>query len=394
MKRNARDVLNRTRSLACRLVPIVLLFALGLGGCGTHSALQKSFGDQTLWPEQPPGGQVEERFRAQVKVRSNLAESHMKLGLFYQKSGRHDLAAKEFARAIRLNGKYVEALNGMGISLTSLGNCAEAATAFETALEVTEEPYLYNNFGCSSLICHDPAQAVPLFRRASELAGDNSRIANNLRLAELRSSLTATKTPVSVSPSPPVPPPAGPVAENHILEQETAAAPVNEAAGRSEPPPAPPPRKSDIPLLAASETKRIRIPRASSDIPIGTIDPGWTIEVSNGNGMTGMAGRSAAFFRKQGFAVGRVTNADRYTVADTVIYYREGYLDAAKVVASIIPGEQQFLQVSDLGRKGIRIRVLLGRDMAARRFPETNENISNETEARRVIVAAAPKVIR
>lgn len=364
---NAIDILDRTRSFACRLVPIVLLLAFGLGGCSTHSALRKSFGDQPLWPEQPPGRQAEEQFRAQVKVRSNLAESHMKLGLFYQKSGHHDLAVKEFARAIRLNAKYVEAINGMGISLTSLGKCTEAATIFETALEVTEEPYLYNNFGCSSLICHDPERAVQLFRRAAELAGNNSRIAGNLRLAELRNRLksegfAANEPPISASP---------------------------------EPQPAPKPRKTDIPLLAAAETKRIRIPRPGSEVPIATIDPEWTIEVSNGNGVTGMAGRSASFFRRHGFAVGRITNADRFTVADTVIFYREGYLDAAKVVASVIPGEQQFEQVSDLGRKGIRIRVLLGRDMAAMQFPETAENISkDETEAQRVVLAAAPKGIR
>lgn len=410
MKEDVREISNRARSLTFLLSLMVLLFALA--GCSGHSTFRKSFGEQPLWPpEQPPFKQAEERFWTQVKVRSNLAESHMKLGLHYQQRGRHDLANREFKQAIRMNGEYIEAYNGLGISLTSQGECEQAATAFRTALKLTEKPYLYNNFGCSSLICGEPGRAVELFRHAAELESDNSRIENNLRLAEMRvllksEAFAAGKTTGEMSPSQP---PAASVADIHaapvdpageppagreiaVLEPRPASAAAGEATEQSEP--APTPRSTDIPadipVLAASEMKRIRIPRNGSEAPNGGIDSSWGIEVSNGNGMTGMARRSAAYFRRQGFTVERVTNADRYTVADTVIFYREGYLDAAKNLASVIPGEQQFEVANDLGREGIRIRVLLGRDLAAMKFSETAEHILKD-ETKGVALAAAQR---
>ncbi len=104
------------------------------------------------------------------------------------------------------------------------------------------------------------------------------------------------------------------------------------------------------------------------------------IEVSNGNGVTGMAGKGAGYFRSLGFTVGRITNAPHFTYESSKIYYQEGYLEIAKAIAEIVPGPQELEMVEDLGRAGIGVRLLLGRDMAAIQFPENLAKNPGEQE--------------
>lgn len=94
------------------------------------------------------------------------------------------------------------------------------------------------------------------------------------------------------------------------------------------------------------------------------------IEVSNGNGMNGMAGRSADYLRSYGFTVGRITNAHDFSCNDSVIFYREGYLQVAEELARITPGPQDIKKVDSLGRPAIGVRILLGRDLAKVQFPD------------------------
>jgi tetratricopeptide (TPR) repeat protein len=95
-----------------------------------------------------------------------------------------------------------------------------------------------------------------------------------------------------------------------------------------------------------------------------------TVEVSNGNGTTGMAGRSATFLRNHGFQIKRVTNAQHFHFAESVIFYREGYLQAAQEIAAVIPGSQDLRKIESMSKPSIGVRVLLGRDLVAMRFPD------------------------
>ena len=94
------------------------------------------------------------------------------------------------------------------------------------------------------------------------------------------------------------------------------------------------------------------------------------IEVSNGNGINGMAGRSADYLRSYGFTVGRITNAQDFSFNNSVIFYREGYLQVAEELARITPGRQDIKKVDSLGRPAIGVRILLGRDLAKVQFPD------------------------
>jgi len=100
------------------------------------------------------------------------------------------------------------------------------------------------------------------------------------------------------------------------------------------------------------------------------------VEVSNGNGVTGMARRSSQLLGEYGFKVRRLTNAKHFHFNDSVIYYRDGYLNVAKELSHFIPGDQKLEQVESLGRAAIGVRVLLGTDLVMLDFPEYYNKLS------------------
>ncbi len=76
------------------------------------------------------------------------------------------------------------------------------------------------------------------------------------------------------------------------------------------------------------------------------------IEVSNGSGIERSGARFRAYLRSQGVPVKRLTNDTWFGHARTVLYYRDGFLDAARAIASELPMpiglEQNNRQRSDL----------------------------------------------
>ena len=87
------------------------------------------------------------------------------------------------------------------------------------------------------------------------------------------------------------------------------------------------------------------------------------IEVSNGNGVTGMARMVGNFLRTKGITGYRLTNADHFDHQQTVIYYRKGFFEQASHVKSLLPelSGKDHLLAANLDREPIR--VLIGRDL-------------------------------
>lgn len=89
----------------------------------------------------------------------------------------------------------------------------------------------------------------------------------------------------------------------------------------------------------------------------------YRIEVSNGNGVTGMARMVAGFLHKEGDAGARLTNRKPFNVASSQVQYRVGYRVQAQSLASALPGRPVIAQADNL-RGDISVRVLLGKDIA------------------------------
>lgn len=89
----------------------------------------------------------------------------------------------------------------------------------------------------------------------------------------------------------------------------------------------------------------------------------YRIEVSNGNGVTGLARKVAGFLNKGNSPDARLTNQKPFEVSSTQVQYRSGYRDQAQSMASALPGKPGIAQASNL-RWDVSVRVLLGKDMA------------------------------
>jgi tetratricopeptide (TPR) repeat protein len=88
------------------------------------------------------------------------------------------------------------------------------------------------------------------------------------------------------------------------------------------------------------------------------------VEVANGNGVNRMASRVGTYLAKKGLHVTRYTNADHFNFNQTKIYYHDDFLQDAFNVAKHIPGLQNMEKCEEFNQENIKIKVLLGKDLA------------------------------
>lgn len=391
MKRKKNPDKNRTCSAG---LAYPLMISLLLTGCSYYNGQFSSF-DFTD-EKNLAGKQAAKKFWASVRPKSTLSDAHYRLGLHYQQMGEHDKAIGEFTRALRFDRGYCKAYNGIAMTYDLQKRCEPAHASYEQAVQCAPgETYVYNNYACSSLLCGDYEKGMDLLRKAEVLAGNDTRIKNNLRIARsiaihenisdfkteephlppaAESGVTAAQPPPEnkrVSPDPVCTIPAdflyavsherymSKMPKDQQLESiaAIAAGTSNRQTERSE-------VSHSNDLFAGKSINPVTSQFSSS--PSKTV----AVEVSNGNGATGMAKRSADFLRGQGFTVRSVTNAKHFRFEESVIYYKEEYLQAAKDLAAAIPGAQNLEKVNTMAKPSIGIRVLLGRDLVSIQFPE------------------------
>lgn len=405
----------------------LLVFSLLLSGCSYHDSRFSYF--DMLDPEKRTlqNKKSAEKFWSSVRPVSTLSMSHYKLGRYYQQQGKYDKAIVEFSKALRNDGRYCKAYNGIAMSYDALKRCEMAHNLYEQALQCDpQKAYLYNNYAYSSILCGDYEKGRALLLKAAQLSADNSRIKNNLKLTQMiieRENNSAQHV-VKVEPAVPVAKTKLEPAENE--NEKSLTDPIYELPGNSTPGeplnvvgldrvPVGSAEKSlvnvnefvdRLPMMEKVTEKTENLPTADVNIsnkdtvsefdsPLGdtiAIDSlvakktkklivrthkspslnysNGAVEVSNGNGLTGMAGKSADYFRGYGFNIRRITNAKHFRFNDSVIFYREGYLQVAKELAKVIPGAHDMEKVDSLGRSSIGVRVLLGKDLVNMQFPQ------------------------
>jgi Tfp pilus assembly protein PilF len=86
------------------------------------------------------------------------------------------------------------------------------------------------------------------------------------------------------------------------------------------------------------------------------------VEITNGNGVDGMASRLGRHLRREGFRVGRLTNANHFDYQKTVLFYSKGKADQAMLIADVLPGRGRAHMI-ELDQTGRHVQILLGADM-------------------------------
>jgi hypothetical protein len=87
------------------------------------------------------------------------------------------------------------------------------------------------------------------------------------------------------------------------------------------------------------------------------------IEVANGNGVNGAAGRFGTYLKSKGFKVAKVTNANSFDHATTKIFYCNGdKKDVYKFLKQIpfVLDQRSIIEFKNLKN---RIKIIIGKDL-------------------------------
>lgn len=311
--------------------------ALSLGGCAmAFQAKEISLAELEIKP-------VERISHATSKPRIMYL-----LGRYYQGKANYIEAIKAYRKALALKPDYVEAHNGLGVIYSKQGDFESALQHFSAALELAPaESYLHNNLGYALLLQSQENEAMTHFSRAVQLDRNNDQARKNLTVVFEKLGLHED-------------------AKDQILDQ-TAAKTVQQSPQSALLEIAPNVyayQALDNPSVSAAKPPAKTRPVEKRHEPV----PGKQllkhgIEISNGNGITGMARKVSAYLEQFGAGSIRLTNHETFQQRSTEIHYRPGSLQYANTLNQILPEPVSVIERDDL-RGDIQVKVLLGKDMS------------------------------
>jgi tetratricopeptide (TPR) repeat protein len=336
------------------------------------------------------------------------ADAMYRLGRFYQGQRRYAEAIAAYRQALAPDPGYADAQNGLGVIYAEQGRHAEAVKAFQAAIAAAPRAaYLHNNLGYVLLLQGSNEKAVEVLEEARRLEPDNAKVRDNLiigyeRLIEEKQA----RRPVQPDTNTTVAAESKAESAKASVEVRTAPdsgvrlvavapavyelqAPGAEAAGAQKKHGADaavpaatvvsPERGSAAPtyvLTTASGTQEVQVHDSPTTIEANANATeaarpdearqqeleAFKLEVSNGNGVGGMAARVAGYLARFGVSTGRLTNDKPFSQPTTLIQYREGYRTQAARIGSMLPKAVPVVQAGAL-RSDIHVRVVLGRDV-------------------------------
>jgi Flp pilus assembly protein TadD len=115
---------------ALRVDPDLMVARLNLARALLHRGRREPARRVELWAA------ARREYLHLLEAQPLLPEAHHDLGFMDYLSGAEERAAAEYARAVELSPRYVEALHGSCITLVRLGRCDDAARACRRCLEV------------------------------------------------------------------------------------------------------------------------------------------------------------------------------------------------------------------------------------------------------------------
>lgn len=332
-----------------KLTPIASSLACALAITGCAGTLQ-SASDQTS-TVQPVFG-----------IKHSVSASALyRLGRFYEAQARHEQAIFAYREALKREPDHVAAHSGLGVSLAASGRHDEAIAQFQAAIAISpDRAYLHNNLGYALLLQGSDEQAVKALEEAHRLDPHPERAANyNLRLAHDRIAAAEkarqaaagdTSSTRSVAPAENTPEPQLASAPRATIELVEVKPSVYELRG---------------PVILSKLTLP---PIQATPLPARVATPSlkpFRLEVSNGNGVTGLAKRVAGRLAAAGLdPAARLTNQLPFQQRETEIQYREGYAGEAAALAGKLQGRVQVLPSKQLAGH-IHVRLVLGKDVGS-----------------------------
>jgi Tfp pilus assembly protein PilF len=284
------------------------------------------------------------------------SQAYYKLGKYFDDLHEWGRAIDAYRQAVSADTRSVEAVNALGVALAQARRFAEAeATLRQAVVLAPEHAHVRNNLGYVLLLEGRPQDAMAQLKLAVSRDATSAVAVANLRDAMARSGVQAGAADAIVAT----------LAADGAKPTATTFAGAAPADGAAKPVQAPAgDTRSDVPVDTLAPTRQdSAAPAAPLATGAGADDVlrSSRLEVSNGNGMHGMAARVGLWLAARGVPAPRLTNQQPYAQRQTVIQFRSGHEDAARRLASLLPaGAQTAPRASPDLRSDVR--VVLGRD--------------------------------
>lgn len=248
------------------------------------------------------------------------AEAMYRAGRDFERQARYDNAIAAYRQALQLDPRIVDAYTGLGTALVAQRRYDEAIRQFQAAVVLAPHvARLHNDLGYAYMQAGATAQAIEALERASQLDPGYAPAQANLRAARARVGEPARGGLRLIEVAP------------HVYELRA-------------------------PVERRIEAKPLPAPQAAAPVRP------FKVEVANGNGVLGLAKRTAAELASRTIRVTRVTNQRPFDQATTEIQYREGYVAEAAALAEKLQHRPRMTS-TPLSR-GVDVRLVLGKDGA------------------------------
>ena len=253
-------------------------------------------------------------------------EALYSIGRYFQGQARYEQAISAYQRLLADQPNHVEARNALGLIYAAQGRHVAAIAEFKTALShAPDAAAIHNNLGYAYLLNDNISEAIATLTTAQALSPSNQRVLDNLDAALARGgsmNIAATTNPPDTA--------------------EPAAAPTTATA------------------VPAGTEETVKTPVADSK--------SMRLEISNANGVSGLARDTSRQLAAAGYAKPRLTNEPPYQQPATVIQYRPGFEQHARQLRTDTGGSVPTAAARGL-RSDINVRLVLGKDFRAAAMP-------------------------
>lgn len=334
--------------------------------------------------------QAIEYYKRLLEADPRHAEGHNALGVIYAMQGRSDAAEAEFRAALEVAPAAAHIHNNLGYLLLRQGRLDDAVVSLDRALGLDPaNTRARDNLetAYSRMVAMDGRNATPPL--ATQGVPAPEPVARAVPVALPAPAISAVAIEAAPNPSPVATAAVTPAATTATVTPEpTSPAPIQAAQGGLEmaqvganvyelrQPVAP---KATVPVAVTPVLPTTAAIAAAALAPV-TPSRQMRLEVANGNGVEGLAGRTSRFLQKVGYPTARLTNQKPFVQPMTEIQYRPGYEEQANNLQRVFAGKGVLAEAKGL-RSDIQVRVVLGQNL------RTTEQLA-ELEAGLVQLAA------
>lgn len=295
-----------------------------------------------------------------------LSLGYYTLGQYFDGSLAWDKSIDAYRKAIAADAQHIEAYNALGVALAQSGRHAEAETTLRQAVALAPtRTHIRNNLGYVLLLSGKAREALQELQAAVEQDSGNAIAKANLHTATARTEASATGALGTLGAPPTPAAPAAAAARTTSVDVPLPSQPAEPATLPAmrvgfEPTIAALDQSATSTSVVAATPESASLPMPAAAAPIAKVQT-LQLEISNGNGVAGMAARVGRWLATQGLQANRLSNQQPYAQQHTVIQYRDGHADAALRVARSLPA---YAKAEPALMQGLRsdVRVVIGRD--------------------------------